>query len=103
MTGSPMQRIESHIVGVDQGDIVLFSDFEKDGDMWSGNGPREARASINFSESFRTVPTVRCWLTMWDVSNETIARMDVAAEAVTETGCELIFRTGSIRNSVYEA
>jgi hypothetical protein len=53
-----MRRLRTPLVGIEQGSRTLFSDFEDDGPMWSGTGPREARLSVVFSERFRAAPVV---------------------------------------------
>ncbi|WP_377508383.1 H-type lectin domain-containing protein [Octadecabacter sp. R77987] len=88
-----MKRLRNHLVGVDQGDVVLFSDFEHDGDMWTGEGPRVTRAHVQFSEVFRELPAVRVSISMWDMSNAANARADVQAEDVTCEGFAIVFRT----------
>lgn len=88
-----MKKFWHHQVGIEQGDSVLFSDFNNDGTMWTGDGQREARTHVSFSESFVDAPMVRVWLTMFDVSNGTNVRMDVQAEDVTKTGFSIVFRT----------
>ena len=81
------------MVGVDQGDVVLFSAFEHDGDMWTGDGPRVTRAHVQFSEAFRAFPSVCVSISMWDMSNAANARADVQAEDVTHEGFAIVFRT----------
>lgn len=71
----------------------MFSDFEHDGVMWTGNGARQTRAHVEFSESFRANPVVQVNLTMFDMSNSTNARADVQAENITEDGFAIVFRT----------
>ena len=88
-----MKKFSGNSIGVDQGDVVLFSDFEHDGAMWTGEGPRSARAYVHFSAPFRLPPAVRVGLTLWDFSNLTNTRADVLAEDVTETGFAILFRT----------
>ncbi len=88
-----MKRIRNHLVGVDQGSSVLFSDFEHDGEMWTGEGPRMHREAVEFSEAFRTVPVVQVTLSMWDMDQKSNQRADITAEKVTETGFEIVFRT----------
>lgn len=88
-----MKRLRNHLIGIDQGDVVLFSDFEHDGIMWTGEGPRQTRAYVHFSESFRSAPAVRVVMTMWDMSRETNSRADVQDEDVTEEGFGIVFRT----------
>lgn len=88
-----MKKLNNTQIGIAQGDVVLFSDFEHDGIMWTGEGPRQTRSAVVFSEPFRAPPSVRVWLTMWDVSNTTNMRMDVQAEDVTDTGFAIVFRT----------
>lgn len=88
-----MKRLRNHLIGIDQGNTVLFSDFENGGDMWTGRGPRDRRKNIGFSEAFRTTPVVHVSITMWDVDNERPLRADVAAEAISVDGFQLVFRT----------
>jgi len=88
-----MKRLRNHLIGIDQGDTVLFSDFEDGGEMWIGRGQRERRRRIAFSEPFRTLPAVHVSISMWDVDNETPLRADVSAEVITAQGFDLVFRT----------
>lgn len=88
-----MRRFHSSLIGIDEGDLVLFSDFEHNGPMWVEQGARAARHEVSFSEPFSTPPSVHVSLSMWDVSNATMARMDVRAEEISATGFILVFRT----------
>ena len=88
-----MKKLRNHLVGIDQGDVVMFSDFESGGQMWTGDGPRSASKSVKFSEAYKGVPAVSCWLSMWDVSNDTYGRMDVQTEQITPEGFKIVFRT----------
>ena len=88
-----MKRMRNHLIGVDHGDVVLFSDFEHDGVMWTGEGARQTRALVEFSERFRSKPAVQVNLSMWDISNGSNARADVQAEDITEEGFAIVFRT----------
>lgn len=88
-----MRRFNAHILGIDDGDVVLFSDFEHNGPMWTGDGPRLKRVSVKFSEPFLDPPSVQVGLSMWDISNEATARVDVRAEDVTTKGFKIAFRT----------
>lgn len=88
-----MRRFETHLIGIDDGDVVLFSDFEHNGPMWADNGPRLKRQEVLFSEPFVSPPSVHVGMSMWDISNEATARMDVRAEDVSETGFWIAFRT----------
>ncbi len=91
-----MKRIRSHIVGIDQGELMLFSDFQEDGEMWAGSGPRERRGMVRFSEPFRAVPAVQVAVSLWDVGTHTSAlRADLSAENITCETCEILFRTWS--------
>ncbi|SEN04476.1 H-type lectin domain-containing protein [Loktanella fryxellensis] len=90
-----MRTFGSHTIGVDQGDIVLFSDFEDDGEMWTGEGPRLIRRSVRFADSYAMAPVVQVSLSMWDMSNGSNARADVTAERVTRDGFDIVFRTWS--------
>jgi len=88
-----MKRLRNHWIGIDQGENILFSDFEDGGQMWTGVGPRERRRRVKFSESFRSPPAVHCSLSMWDMDNDTNLRADISAEKVGEEGFDLVFRT----------
>lgn len=88
-----MIKIESNFVGIHKGDVVLFSDFEHDGEMWTGDGPRLIREKIEFGDGFRSTPSVMVSLSMWDISNGANMRMDVQAENITPKGFDIVFRT----------
>lgn len=88
-----MKRISSGSIGVDQGSRVLFSDFADGGMMWTGHGSRESRQKVAFKEAYAEVPTVHVSISMWDLDQKTNARADIAAENVTVTGFDLVFRT----------
>ena len=88
-----MRRFESGMFGIDHGDVVLFSDFEDDGQMWRGDGPRQSRAQVVFSQAYSTAPHVQVSISMWDISNNTNIRADVQAENITVTGFDIVFRT----------
>lgn len=88
-----MERLQTHMIGVDHGEVVVFSDFEHDGLMWAGEGPRQMTKHVEFSEAYRNKPIVQVHLTMWDMSTKANIRMDVQAEEVTETGFKIVFRT----------
>ncbi|MBE0413654.1 H-type lectin domain-containing protein [Yoonia sp.] len=90
-----MLRLNSALVGVDGGDVNLFSDFENEGPMWVGQGQRQNRASVTFSQPYRRIPHVHVSLSMLDISNAGNARTDVQAENITCTGFEIVFRTWS--------
>lgn len=82
-----------HNIGVLQGDDVMFSDFEDGGEMWTGKGPRERRHRVIFREVFRELPAVHVSLSMWDMHSANNDRADVAAEMISNTGFDVVFRT----------
>ncbi len=88
-----MKRLATQRIGIDQGDDVLFSDYEDGGEMWTATGPRERRKQIRFSQPYRDTPIIHCSLTMWDVDHAHNVRADVSAENVTVAGFDLVFRT----------
>ncbi len=88
-----MRRFKSHLLGIDQGSQVLFSDFEQDGEMWTGSGPREFRVGVVFSEPFSKKPMVQVSMSMWDIDLRANQRVDIAAEEITPNGFEIVFRT----------
>lgn len=88
-----MLKINGNAVGVAQGDTLIFSDFEAEGDMWTGDGARQMRSHVQFPDPFVAPPKVNVSLTMWDFSNGANARADVRADEVTEEGFAIVFRT----------
>ena len=88
-----MKKLRSLIVGIDSGDEVLFEYFEDGGEMWTGRGQRERRRRIKFSEKYLNVPNVQLSISLWDMDAGSVLRADVAAEAVTEKGFDMVFRT----------
>ena len=88
-----MKILTSQSIAIDQGDDVLFSDYEDGGDMWTGEGARERRKSLTFRAPFKSEPAVHVTLSMWDMDSAANVRADVAAENITETGFEVVFRT----------
>jgi H-type lectin domain. len=88
-----MRKLRNHLVGIDQGQVMLFADFQDDGPMWTGTGPREARRSVTFAEPFRSPPAVQVTMSLFDMDQKTNQRADLTAEAVTEHGMEIVFRT----------
>ena len=90
-----MRRLNSGSVGIDHGEAVMFSDFEDDGQMWRGEGPRQSREAIKFSTTFKSPPHVQVSISMWDISNKSNIRADVQAEKITTDGFDIVFRTWS--------
>lgn len=88
-----MKRFSNHLIGIDQGDIVLFSDFEDGGDMWTGTGPRERRRAVRFGQAFRSEPVVHTSVSLWDVDTGPAIRAEVTADCITPEGFEVVFRT----------
>ncbi len=88
-----MKRISSGSIGIQQGSRVLFSDFADGGPMWTGQGDRESRHVITFTEAFTEAPAVTVSISMWDIDNKHTSRADVSAEKITAKGFHLVFRT----------
>lgn len=88
-----MRRIATHFFGVEQGSIVLFSDFKDGGAMWTGDGPRELRRLVEFDETFVNVPIVQVSISMWDMDAKANQRADITAETITPEGFMIVFRT----------
>ncbi|MGP6087243.1 H-type lectin domain-containing protein [Antarctobacter jejuensis] len=88
-----MKKYVGSLIGIDQGNEEVFSDFASGGEMWTGDGSRERRKPVKFSEPFRSEPTVQVSLSLWDMDNRANVRADIAAENVTIKGFDLVFRT----------
>lgn len=88
-----MQVINSSRIGIAQGSVDLFSDFEEGGEMWTGEGSRARSRWIAFDTAYAQPPMVHVSLTLWDMDSAHNVRADLAAENVTETGFDAVFRT----------
>ena len=75
-----MKHLLNRTIGIEQGDDVLFSDYEDGGEMWTGRGSRERRHALSFSQPFREPPAVHVALSMWDMDSATNARADISAQ-----------------------
>lgn len=88
-----MKRFGTGSIAVDQGSELLFSDFQHDGAMWVGEGPRQVARRISFAQPFHSAPAVQVGIAMWDMDNQANARADIAAEGVDREGFSIVFRT----------
>ncbi|MFN3721587.1 MAG: H-type lectin domain-containing protein [Paracoccaceae bacterium] len=88
-----MKRFPPGSIGIAQGSRVMFSDFADGGVMWTGEGDRECRHIVQFKEPFRSPPVVQVGISMWDTAHQANARADLTAEAITEAGFHLVFKT----------
>lgn len=91
--GGTMLRMNSHSLGITQGSLILFSDYQDGGVMWTGEGPRELRKIVEFEEPFKLPPVVQVSLSMWDIDQKHNGRMDISADMITEEGFVIVFRT----------
>ena len=88
-----MRKFKSHMIGIAQGEVVMFNDFETGGPMWSGSGSRVAKKSVRFEEPFDEAPAVTVSVAMCDMSNEAYLRMELCAEDITRDGFDIHFGT----------
>lgn len=88
-----MKRLSNRTIGIDQGTVTLFSDFDSGGEMWAGTGPREKRVPVKFTQPFKNVPGVHVSLGMLDLERTRNHRIDIGAEGVTRKGFQIVFRT----------
>ena len=86
-------RLSGGVIGVEQGSSLLFSDYKDGGAMWTGDGPREMRRPIRFSEAFSAPPAVHVSISLWDMDQKTNQRADISAEDITAEGFTIVFRT----------
>lgn len=86
-------KFTSGVFAADQGVVALFSDFESQGEMWSGQGPRERRVQVKFANAFVAPPLVHLSLNMFDADCQHNQRFDLVSEDITTTDFTIIFRT----------
>jgi len=88
-----MKKLYSSVTGVDQGSVQLFSDFQDQGEMWSGQGERERSVSVEFSEPFKSQPSVFITLELLDLHSGANHRTVTLAKNVTNSGFDAVLRT----------
>lgn len=88
-----MQKISGTAVGLAKGTALVFSAFENNGEMWTGEGPRLASYTVRFDEPFLDTPVVHLSINMWDMASANNARADLMAEEITAEGFRIVFRT----------
>ncbi len=88
-----MKRIYASTIGIDQGSVMLFSDFDTGGEMWAGSGERENRTSVTFKDRFKNNPSVMVSLEMFDFDNRKNQRAETVVENITQKGFDIVFRT----------
>lgn len=88
-----MEKLNNHKIGVDSGMTHLFTDFNDDGEMWTGQGKRACKVDVTFSEAFVKPPTVQIGFSMWDIANGANTRVDLVAEDISTTGFTIKFQT----------
>lgn len=88
-----MRKFVRATLGIAQGEVALFSEFEDDGPMWTGDGPRERRQRIRFEEAFADTPIVQLGVALWDVDQSANFRAHTIAEKCAPDGFDIVFRT----------
>ncbi|WP_226779675.1 H-type lectin domain-containing protein [Oceaniglobus trochenteri] len=88
-----MRRMDARYLGVQQGSLVLFSDYKDNGQMWTGEGERELQREVRFAEAFRDPPVVQLSMSMWDMDQATNPRADLSFNRVGPEGFWIVFRT----------
>ncbi|MCV6823690.1 MULTISPECIES: H-type lectin domain-containing protein [Halocynthiibacter] len=81
------------MLGIQQDTTVLFSDFQHNGEMWTGTGDREFRSEITFEEPFLKPPIMQVSVELWDFDHETNQRAELVAEDIGKSGFTLVFKT----------
>lgn len=88
-----MRRIEGSAFAVLSGSALVFSAYEDNGEMWTGEGPRLASHTVRFDAPFLTPPIVHISINMWDMGANQNARADISADEITPDGFRIVFRT----------
>lgn len=88
-----MLKIDGGKLGIAQDSVLLFSDFQDGGAMWTGEGPRELRRVVEFDTPYKDTPIVQVGLSMLDIDHSTNHRVDIAAEDIALDGFTIVFRT----------
>ena len=90
-----MSKIISSALALDQGEALLFSDLENNGEMWTGRGDRSRVTNVRFKEAFRNPPQVNIAIKMIDISEGANQRYDLILEDVSPKGFDVRLKTWS--------
>lgn len=90
-----MMRLSGPRTSIAQGDVLVFSEFEDGGEMWTGEGGRERRVTVFFENKFFTPPAVFVSPSLMDMDNQGAYRAELIVENVKTTEFEIVFRTWS--------
>ncbi|MFD1882663.1 H-type lectin domain-containing protein [Paracoccus pacificus] len=90
-----MKKINNNAVGVCRGSELMFSSYDNDGEMWSGQGSRFIVRRVTFPTPFLTSPIVHVSISMWDIARDSNQRAHIEAADVAPDGFDLVFRTWS--------
>jgi len=88
-----MKRFGSHLLGIDEGEVLLFTHYEGNGPMWAKQGERLVRQRVAFSEPFWEFPTVIIGIAMLDIHKDTNLRVDARAENIDQRGFDAVLST----------
>ncbi|MEO1678451.1 MAG: H-type lectin domain-containing protein [Pseudomonadota bacterium] len=88
-----MLKIGGNALGVERGSVLVFSDVEDGGIMWTGEGPRLARRPVEFSQPFLAPPVVLVTLEMWDIDQTSNQRADITADEIAVDRFDVVFKT----------
>lgn len=88
-----MLIVNNNNFGIQHGSVVLFSDYEHGGKMWSGSGPRTLREIVKFEQKFIRDPVVQVTISMWDFDHGSNQRADITAQQINEQGFDMVFKT----------
>lgn len=88
-----MTKYISTALETESGDLLIFSDLEDRGDMWTGSGDRSRTARVNFTKLFRETPLVNIAIKMMDAETGTNLRYDLILEDVSTTGFDVRLKT----------
>ncbi|ODT61234.1 MULTISPECIES: H-type lectin domain-containing protein [Paracoccus] len=88
-----MLRFATHEIGILRGEVMIVSDYDTQGPMWTDQGERQVRQHVVFSERFVAPPVVQLGVGMWDLDRSCNQRGDLQAQNVTLTGFDIVFQT----------
>jgi len=88
-----MMRFGSHLLGLDQGELQIFTHYDTGGKMWTGKGDRMVRQRVAFSTPFWEVPAVIIGIAMLDTDHAANLRVDARAENIDQRGFDAVLST----------
>ena len=82
-----------YINAVETGHVQVFSDFEDNGPMWTGEGERSISNTITYNSPFQEKPIVSLQISLMDAQSGVPMRYSLKVKKETNKSFQIVFST----------